>query len=80
MFVVESISHRYIDVVPAVVSGLVATDQQNRDAVWVKGEERSIGTAFVLRPELTHVAMPGPVDSAAMRKAKVRSAFFDQMH
>ena len=80
MFVVESVRRRYIDVVPAVISSLVATDQQNRTAARVKGVKRSIGVTFVLCPEFTHVAVLGTVDSAAMRETQIRPTFFEQLH
>ena len=80
MFVVESVRHRYIDVVPAVISSLVATDQQNRTAARIEGVERSIGAAFGLRPELTHMTVSGAIDPTAVRKAQVQKQILEQLH
>jgi hypothetical protein len=45
-------------VVPAIVSGLVAAQQQDRSSPRVEGIQDAMGSSFVLNSQFTHVAVP----------------------
>ena len=64
--------------IPPVIAGLVAADQENCSAAWVKGVQRSVGAPFVLGAQLAHVTVFGAIDSSAVRMLQIRAHGFKQ--
>ena len=67
MLRVEVVCERDGFVVPAVVPGLVPTQEKNGSSVWVEGEEDAVGAAFMLGSELLDVREPLAFDRVRVR-------------
>ena len=63
MFVVESVRNRTLLVVPPMVSGLVAAQQENAGSSRVERIQHTVRPPLVLNPEFSHVAVPGRCDA-----------------
>src|SRR6266568_496435 len=63
VLVVEPVRQRNELLIPTVVSGLVASDQQDRDAARIESIEHPIRTSRVLNAKLAHMSMPRPLYS-----------------
>ena len=59
MLIEEFIGDRYELFIPAIVAGLVPTDQEQRGAAWIKCEQNSIRPSGVLDDEFLHVGVAG---------------------
>src|SRR5690606_16360400 len=55
MLVVKPVGNRNMDFIPAIAAGLVAANQQDGRAAWVKCIQGSQGTTIMLRPQFSHV-------------------------
>lgn len=80
MFIVECVGLWHVLCVPAVVPGLVATEQKNGRAARVEGIKHSVRSALVLEAQFPHVAMAGAFDTGRVRKRKRRAVFYKQVH
>src|SRR5260221_2485993 len=63
MFVVEPVRNRSLLLVPAIVSGLVAAQQENAGSSRVERIQHTVRPPLVLNPEFSHVAVPGRCDA-----------------
>ena len=63
MFVVEPVRNRNLLLVPAIVSGLVAAQQENAGSSRVERIQHTVRPPLVLNPEFSHVAVPGRCDA-----------------
>src|SRR5882724_3763697 len=80
MLVVQSIRYRNKFVIPAIISGLVTPDQQDRTAPRVEGKEHSIGPSRMLHTKFFHIRMARRVDEVSMGTWKSRADFLKQDH
>jgi len=80
MAVIESICNRNKFFIPTIISGLVATDQQNRATARVKSKEHPIGPSRMLYPKFFHVRMTRRVNEICMRTRKARTDFLERDH
>ena len=71
VFFINSICQWHIRLIPAIISCLVTTNQEDCAAAWIKSVERTIRPAFMLCPELTQMAVPRSFDSTAVRKTEM---------
>lgn len=63
MSVVEPVRNRNLLFVPAIVSGLVAAQQENAGSSRVERIQHTVRPPLVLDPEFSHVAVPGGCDA-----------------
>src|SRR5262245_34824691 len=68
MLVIQPVRQGDVSLVPPIVPGLVAADQQDRRAPGVEGIEDAVGPSGVLHPELPHVRVPRGGDAGAIRE------------
>src|SRR5690606_439902 len=80
MLVVKPVGNRNMDFIPAIAAGLVAANQQVGRAAWVKCIQGSQGTTIMLRPQFSHVAVPGTLDAARMGKVQRRAKLLKQLY
>jgi hypothetical protein len=66
VFVIKTIRQRDIHDIPATITRLVPTYQQNSVSQGVKSINRSKWTAKVLDPQFTHMAMLLTIDATAV--------------
>ena len=78
MFVVQPVGDRDVGFVPAIITSLIAADQQNCRAPGVERVECPIRSTLVLGPKFAHMAVLGVLDCAAVRKTKMRPTRFEQ--
>src|SRR2546426_5285263 len=78
VLVVEIIGHGYVFLVPAIVPGLVTTEQQDRGAPWVEGIKHPVRISPMLDPQLAHMTVPGGFDSRRIRELQVRPLLLEQ--
>jgi len=78
MFFVQPVRLRYVFPIPAVVTALVAADQQNRRAARIESVQDAIRFALVLNPKLTHLTEPRAAHIGAMGKRELRPLGFEQ--
>ena len=58
MLVIQPIRQGDVSLIPPIVPGLLAADQEDRHAPGVEGIQDAVGPAGVLHPELAHVGVP----------------------
>ena len=78
MLIVKSVRDRNTGLVPAIVAGLIPSEQEDRSSSWIKRIERPQRPANMLGSKLAHVAVPRSFDPAAMGKTQGWTAFFKQ--
>jgi hypothetical protein len=78
VLVVKAISDWDIDLVPAVVAGLVPANQQYGATTWIERIQQSVRTALVLNSQFAHVLVLRTPDTRAVRKSEVRTSFFQE--
>src|ERR1017187_7797717 len=76
--VVKLICQRYVLLVPTVVAGFVATQQQKRHAARIENVEHPVGVSLVLHPQLPHSGMARAVYLAAVRKWEMGTPILQQ--
>src|SRR5216684_8138272 len=59
MFFQKPIRYRHELFIPTIVAGLVAADQEQRGAAWIKCEQNPIWPSCMLDDEFFHVGMAG---------------------
>src|SRR5471030_2891799 len=69
--VIKAICQRYISLVPAVIAGFVAAQQQDRHAARIENIEHPVGAPLVLGAQFAYYGMAGTVYSAVDRKSVV---------
>src|ERR1035437_2001005 len=77
---VELICQRYLFLVPAVIAGFVATEQQKSYAARIKNVKHPVGVSLVLHAQLTQSGMARAVYLAAVRKRKMGATLFQQQN
>jgi hypothetical protein len=80
MPIVEGIRYGNKFFIPAVISSLVASDQQDRTAARIEGKEHSIGPSRMLYPKFFHIRMARRVNEVRMGTWKSRAHFLKQDH
>lgn len=80
MFAIKTVGQRDMDFVPAIIASLITTDKQDGIAARVESVECAQWSSKVLRSQFTHVAVPGAVDSAAVRKTQMRATYLQQVN
>jgi hypothetical protein len=55
MLLIERICSRHEFLVPSVIPGLVATEEQQGNAAWIKSVQQAYWLAAVLHPQFPHV-------------------------
>ena len=78
MFVIESICNWNVLFVPAIISSLRSSKQENGDSSGVEGVENSVGPTPVLDAELPHVAVPGSGDIAGLWKTELGTSLLQE--
>ena len=78
MRVVQPVCTGDVHVVPTLIAGFVATDQQNRTAARIERVKNAVRAAFVLDAQLAQVIVSGAVDPRRVRKTKLRSSRFEE--
>jgi|SRR5579872_4233712 len=67
-------------VVPAVVSGLIAADQQNRNASRIEGKKCAVWASAMLGSQLLHVRMLRSSNQVDMWTSQAGSTFAEKIH
>jgi len=80
MIIKQPVGYGNVLVVPPCVACLVAAQQENGAAAWVKCEEHPIRTARMLNPEFFHIRVTRSLYSIGMRPAKRGSQLLQQSH
>jgi hypothetical protein len=80
MLVVKRIRHRNKDMIPTIISSLIATEQQDCASVRVKSKEHPIRFTRMLYPKLFHVRMTRRVNKIGMRTRKTGANLLKQDH
>ena len=80
MFVIQLIGDGDMKLIPAIVSGFVATNQQNRHTARVKGIKRAVRSPGMLRSEFAHVSMSRATYATAVRMAQRRTTRLQQLN
>ncbi len=80
MPVVQSIRSRNKFFIPAIISSLVAPDQQDRTALRVQGKEHSIGPPRMSYPKFFQIRMTRQVNEVSMGMWECRAHFLKQDH
>jgi hypothetical protein len=80
MPVVQGIRYRNKFFIPAIISSLVAPDQQDRTAPRVESKEHSIGPSRMLYPKFFHIWMARRVNEVGMGTWKSWAHFLKQDH
>jgi hypothetical protein len=55
MLLIERICSRHEFLVPSVIPGLVATEEQQSNAAWIKSVQHTNGLSAMLHPQFAHV-------------------------
>src|SRR5438552_2454307 len=80
VLVVEIIGHGYVFLVPAIVPGLVATEQQDRGAPRVEGIQHPVRISAMLHSQFAHMTMPGRFDSRRIGELEMRPLLLEQAY
>src|SRR5258705_6145553 len=78
MSVVQDVGGRHERGVPAVISRLVAPDEQDGHAPRVEGVEDAVRSPGMLDPQLSHVAVPRGYDGRAVWIRQVGATLLEQ--
>ena len=78
MLVVEPVRERNKFVIPAVLTRLVAADEQHRSATRIKRVKDSERATTMLDAKLAEASMPRALDPRAMWKRQIRSVLLEQ--
>ena len=74
MPVVEVVSRRDVALIPAVISCLSPSNQEDCHSPWIESVQDSIGLPSVLYPQLSHVSVFGPHYRRRVRERQCGSA------
>src|ERR1017187_10877052 len=80
MATVYLVRHRDERVIPSVVSGLVAADQEDRGPPWIECVQYPIWSPGMLDSQLPHVFVFGSLDARTIRMLERHAVFFEQFH
>ena len=80
MFIEKPIRYRHELSIPAIVAGLVAADQEQRGAAWIKCEQNPIWPSCMLDDEFFHVGMAGSRYVSHVRAPERGAEFFQKVH
>src|SRR5205085_9388445 len=78
--IVKVIRQRYMFLVPAVITGFVPAQQQDRYTARIENVEHTVGMSLMLDAQFAHPGMTGAVYFAAVRKGEMRAALFEQQN
>lgn len=79
MFVVEPIRFRHHFVVEALITRLVAADQQDGVAQRIEGKESSKRSALVLGPQFFHIGVTRSFDRVGVRPGQRRTELHQKL-
>ena len=80
MLVIQTIRTRDEILVPAIDTGLVAADQQDRSAPWIERVQDTVGPPRMLNPQLAHMPMLRSLHARTVREGQPRTHRFKQPH
>ena len=80
MAVVDLVGHRDESLIPSVVSGLVAADQEHRCPPRIECVQYPIRSPGMLDSQLPHVIVTGSLDPRTVRVFERHTVFFEQFH
>ena len=78
MPIVDCVCERNIFLIPAVVSCLIPTDEQQSRAARIEGIKNAIRPSFVLDAQLAHMCMTRRLDAGRMRHPECRTEFLQK--
>ncbi len=80
MFFQKPIRYRPELFIPTIVAGLVAADQEQRSAAWIKCKQNPIRPSCMLDDELFHVGMARSRYVPNVRAPERGAEFFQKVH
>jgi len=80
MFVVEFVRKRDVDVVPPVVSALVATDENDGRATRIERVQQADWATLMLESQLAHVGVARTLYGVGVRSRKCRAHLFKNQY
>ena len=78
MRVVQPVGNGDMHVVPSLIAGFAAADQQDRTAARIERVKNAVRAAFMLDAQLAQVIVSEAVNPRRVRKTKLRSIRFEQ--
>src|SRR5580692_10844070 len=66
--------------IPAIVSGLIAANQQNCHTARIEGEKRAVRPSAMLSSQLLHVRILRGGNQVSMRSSQTRAAFAEEVY
>ena len=78
VFGIQLVGAWHVDVVPPIVSALVATGQQDCGSLRIESVQDPVWPAGVLNPQLPHLGIAALCHAGTVREAQVRTQFLKQ--
>jgi hypothetical protein len=79
MLGVDLVGTWYKLLIPAIVSRLVAADQQNGNAARIEGKKRAVRPSAMLSSQLLHIRIPRRRNHVSMRPSQTRPALTEKV-
>ena len=80
MATVDFVRHRNESLIPSIVPGLVAADQEDRGSSGIECIQDTVWSPGMLHSQLPHVIVPGRLDAGTIRVPERHAVFFEQFH